>query len=188
MPLVLTTTLAVGSQELARDNAVVQRFSAIPEMAGMDILCSDKTGTLTLGKMTVIPEECVVFHDNTTVQEMMELTLVCSRIEHSDAIDAAVTKYFDDPAGVLRNYQVTKFVPFDPATKKVTAVAKKLSTGEELCICKGAPPVLMSFGGVDNATYKRAKKALDEKSARGFKTLAVSIQLGEDNWKLRAGS
>ena len=50
-PLILTTVLAVGAQELAKDNAVVQRFRAIPEMANMDILCSDKTGILTLGKM-----------------------------------------------------------------------------------------------------------------------------------------
>jgi H+-transporting ATPase len=143
MPLVLTTTLAVGSQELAKDNAVVQRFSAIPEMAGMDILCSDKTGTLTLGKMSVIKDESLTFHDDVTVQDMMELALVCSRIEHSDAIDAAITKYFDDPAGVLSDYEIKKFIPFDPATKKVTAVAQKKSTGEEFVIVKGAPPVLM---------------------------------------------
>jgi H+-transporting ATPase len=143
MPLVLTTTLAVGSQELAKDDAVVQRFSAIPEMAGMDILCSDKTGTLTLGQMSVVEDECVTFYDDVTVKEMMELALVCSRIEHSDAIDAAVTKHFEDPAGVLADYDVKKFIPFDPATKKVSAVALKKSTGEELFIVKGAPPVLM---------------------------------------------
>ncbi|CAB9501796.1 Plasma membrane ATPase 2 (Fragment) [Seminavis robusta] len=185
MPLVLTTTLAVGSQELAKDDALVQRFSAIPEMAGMDILCSDKTGTLTLGEMTVIKEECVVFQkDKYTVDDMMELALVCSRIEHSDAIDKAVTKFFEDPATVLADYELSKFVPFDPATKKVTAVATKKSTGQELCVVKGAPPVLMSFSGVDKGTYKKAKKALDEKSARGFKTLGVCIQLEEDSWEL----
>ena len=184
MPLVLTTTLAVGSQELAKDDAVVQRFSAIPEMAGMDILCSDKTGTLTLGEMTVIEKECVVFQDKITVQDMMELALVCSRTEHSDAIDAAVTKYFQDPSSILADYQISKFIPFDPATKKVTAVAKKKSTGEELCVVKGAPPVLMAFSGVDKDTFRKAKKALDEKSSRGFKTLAVCIQRQEDTWEL----
>jgi magnesium-transporting ATPase (P-type) len=143
MPLVLTTTLAVGAQELAKDDAVVQRFSAIPEMAGMDILCSDKTGTLTLGQMSIIEDDSLTFHDDVTVKEMMELALVCTRIEHSDAIDAAITKYFDDPAGVLSDYEIKKFIPFDPATKKVTAVARKKSTGEEIIVVKGAPPVLM---------------------------------------------
>ena len=184
MPLVLTTTLAVGSQELAKDDAVVQRFSAIPEMAGMDILCSDKTGTLTLGQMTVIEEECVVFQEGVSVPEMMELALVCSRIEHSDAIDAAVTKYFDAPAKVLEDYEISKFIPFDPATKKVTTFAKKKSTGQDMCIVKGAPPVLMTFGGVDSDTYAKAKQALDEKSARGFKTLAVCVQQDVDTWQL----
>ena len=143
MPLVLTTTLAVGSQELAKDNAVVQRFSAIPEMAGMDILCSDKTGTLTLGQMSVIKEECITFHDDVSVDQMMELALVCSRIENSDAIDSAITNYFNNAADALSDYNITKFVPFDPSTKKVTAVAEKKSTDEELVIVKGAPPVLM---------------------------------------------
>ena len=184
MPLVLTTTLAVGSQELAKDSAVVQRFSAIPEMAGMDILCSDKTGTLTLGEMTVIQDECVVFHDDVTVPEMMELALVCSRIEHSDAIDAAVTKFFTDPASILSNYDIAKFIPFDPTTKKVTVCAKRISTGEDLCIVKGAPPVLMNYAGISRETYKKAQEALGAKSKRGFKTLAVSVQSGEDSWKL----
>jgi len=146
MPLVLTTTLAVGSQELAKDDAVVQRFSAIPEMAGMDILCSDKTGTLTLGKMTIIEEESVVFHDDVSFAEMMELALVASRIEFSDAIDAAITKHFPNPNETLSDYEITKFVPFDPTTKKVTAVARKISSGEEIVIVKGAPPVLMVRG------------------------------------------
>ena len=109
----------------------------------MDILCSDKTGTLTLGQMSIIEEECVTFHEDVTVKEMMEYALICTRIEHSDAIDAAVTKYFEDPAGVLSAYDITKFVPFDPATKKVTAVATRKSTGEEIVVVKGAPPVLM---------------------------------------------
>jgi H+-transporting ATPase len=143
MPLILSTTLAVGAQELAADDAVVQRFSAIPEMANMDILCSDKTGTLTLGKMTCIEPESVVFHDDVTVEEMMEFALVASRIEHSDAIDAAIAKYFPDPKIVHDKYDITKFIPFDPSTKKVTAVAERKSTGEKFVIVKGAPPVMM---------------------------------------------
>ena len=184
MPLILTTVLAVGAQELAKDDAVVQRFSAIPEMANMDILCSDKTGTLTLGKMSVIKEESLTFHDDVTVEEMMELSLVATRIEHSDAIDSAITNYFDDPAKVLSGYEITKFVPFDPATKKVTAVAKKRSTGEEIVVVKGAPPVLMAYEGVDTETFEAAQAALNEKSERGYKTLGVCIQIDEHSWKL----
>lgn len=184
MPLILTTTLAVGAQELAADDAVVQRFSAIPEMANMDILCSDKTGTLTLGKMTCITEESIVFDDTISIEYMMELALVASRIEHSDAIDAAITKYFDNPADVHAKYEITKFIPFDPTTKRVEAVAKHKATGEEMVIVKGAPPVLMNFSGIDGETYERAQKALNELSGRGYKTLAVSLQVDENEWKL----
>ena len=210
MPLILTTVLAVGAQELAKDNAVVQRFSAIPEMANMDILCSDKTGTLTLGKMSVIKEESLTFHDDVTVDEMMELSLVATRIEHSDAIDSAITNYFDDPAGILDGYEIKKFVPFDPNTKKVTAVAIQKATGKEIVVVKGAPPVLMvrlllaralfvkgllltfceknhaqqGYAGVDEETFATAQAALNEKSERGYKTLGVCIQIDEESWKL----
>jgi H+-transporting ATPase len=96
-----------------------------------------------LGKMSVIKEESVTFYDDVTVDEMMELALVATRIEHSDAIDSAITNYFDDAAATLAKYEIKKFIPFDPATKKVTAVALKKSTNEEICVVKGAPPVLM---------------------------------------------
>jgi len=185
MPLILTTTLAVGARELAADKAVVQRFSAIPEMAQMDILCSDKTGTLTLGEMTCIKDESVVFHDDVTVDYMMELALVASRIEHSDAIDAAITKYFGDKAKSIQDkYTITKFIPFDPSTKRVTAVAKVKETGEEIVIVKGAPPVLFGYSGIDPDIHDRAQASLTERSERGFKTLAVCTAVDENEWKL----
>lgn len=97
--------------------------------------------------MEIIKDESVVFHDDVTVDEMMELALVATRIEHSDAIDAAITNYFENAEETLGQYDITKFVPFDPATKKVTAVATKKSTGEEITVVKGAPPVLMVSKG-----------------------------------------
>ena len=192
MPLILTTVLAVGAQELAKDDAVVQRFSAIPELANMDILCSDKTGTLTLGKMSVIGDENVTFHDDVSVDDLMEYALVATRIEHSDAIDLAITKFFPDPPGVLSNYDIKRFVPFDPTTKKVTAVAVDKRTQKEFVVVKGAPPVLFNYSGVDKDLLARAQKALNEKSGRGYKTLAVCIGNNpeatsgttEDSWKL----
>jgi H+-transporting ATPase len=191
MPLILTTVLAVGAQELAKDDAVVQRFSAIPELANMDILCSDKTGTLTLGKMSVIGDENVTFHDDVSVKDLMEYALVATRIEHSDAIDFAITKFFEDPPGVLANYEIKRFVPFDPSTKKVTAVAVDKRTDKEFVVVKGAPPVLFNYSGVDKDLFARAQAALTEKSERGYKTLAVCIGENPDNpetteapWKL----
>ena len=124
----MTTTLAVGAQELAADNAVVQRLSAIPEMARVSILCSDKTGTLTLGQMTVIEDATIVYADGLTVDDLLDRALVATRIEHSDAIDTAITKYFTsknkDPAALLSQYNVSSFIPFDPVTKRVFWHAK----------------------------------------------------------------
>lgn len=137
--------------------------------------------------MSCIKDESVVFHDDVTVDEMMEYALIATRIEHSDAIDAAITKYFgQDKAKDLmeKKYEVLKFLPFDPSTKRVTAVATDKETGQEIVVVKGAPPVLMGYSGVSNEVYQKAAASLTELSERGFKTLAVSIEVDESEWKL----
>ena len=93
--------------------------------------------------MSVIEKESVSFHEDVSVQDMMEYALVATRVEHSDAIDLAITNYFKDPTGTLSNYDIKKFVPFDPNTKKVTAVAVDKRTSGEVVVVKGAPPILM---------------------------------------------
>ncbi|GMI29748.1 hypothetical protein TeGR_g14678 [Tetraparma gracilis] len=200
MPLLLTTTLTVGARELMKSNAVVQRLSAIPEMAGMDVLCSDKTGTLTLGKMTVIEEECWTADAAQTADDLMGLTLVASKIEHCDAIDQAVTNYFDSKgvgeAGEdaakglgakqeMSKWKVKRFLPFDPATKMVTAHATKLADGKDYTIVKGAPPVVLNFA-VPKKDRAAAFKSMEAMSSRGIKTLAIAWQLtGHDEaWHL----
>lgn len=178
----------MGARELAADKAVVQRLSAIPEMARVSILCSDKTGTLTLGQMTVIEDATIVYEEGMSVDDLLEHALVATRIEHSDAIDTAITKYFTrknkDPTTLLGQYNVSTFIPFDPVTKRVTAVVTDKSTGEKLTVVKGAPPVLLGYSGIPADTYAKARKDLMELSGRGFKTLAVCVQVAKNEWKL----
>lgn len=187
MPVVITTGLAVGALELSAEKAIVQRLGAIEEMAGMDILCSDKTGTLTYGKMAITVDECVPF-GNFTSDELMLYSLLSSRRANTDPIDTAVNNVFcknatgtaderkADPAIMkekLAPYEELMFEPFDPKTKKVTAVIQVRATGEKWLVSKGAPEIMNALPGIDSETEERASEIVDIKSAIGYKTLGV---------------
>ena len=142
MPVVVTTGLAVGALELAGEKAIVQRLSSIEEMAGMDILCSDKTGTLTLGRMSIAKEHCVPF-EGFNLEDLLLAALLSSRRENTDAIDTAVINAFPDPklpgsnvacaeviAELIEPYEEEFFEPFSPLSKKVTATIRDKKTGK----------------------------------------------------------
>ena len=122
MPIVVTTGLAVGAQELLEDEAVVQRLSAIEELAGVDILCSDKTGTLTLGKMSVAEAESVAFGRYNS-WDLHLMTLLATRREVTDAIDAAITEssFAQDLTTAIERYEELDFEAFNPETKRASA-------------------------------------------------------------------
>ena len=172
MPVVVTTGLAVGALELSKEQAIVQRLSAIEEMAGMDILCSDKTGTLTLGKMQVIKDDCVPFGEF-SLDDLLLTTLLASRRENTDAIDTAVCKAFGDPRAAVAGFEELRFAPFNPVDKKTVAHVRARDGGRPFLASKGAPPIMNLLPGIDQETAERANTVMDEKAARGYKTLAI---------------
>ena len=206
MPVVVTTGLAVGALELSGEDAIVQRLSAIEEMAGMDILCSDKTGTLTLGKMSIVKADCVPFGDY-NITDLLRYSLVSSRRENTDAIDSAVCRVFatadwEDPSKTLqisaetkpdaaiigealKDYNETHFEPFSPLTKKVEATVTQLSTGKTIKVAKGAPEIMNSLPGIDSETELKASEIVEIKSNEGYKTLGVCISFDEgENYEM----
>ena len=110
LPAVLSVTMAVGASVLARMKAIVSRLVAIEEMAGMDILCSDKTGTLTKSELKL--SKPVVFKASSE-QDLILGAALASRTEGGDSIDEAVLKALSDHAA-LKTYQIAHFTPFDP--------------------------------------------------------------------------
>jgi H+-transporting ATPase len=89
LPAVLSVTMEVGAMQLAKKEAIVSRLAAIEEMAGADVLCSDKTGTITQNAITVA--EVVPFEDFTEKDVLLFGTLA-SREENGDLIDVAIIK------------------------------------------------------------------------------------------------
>lgn len=187
MPVVITTGLAVGALELSEEKAIVQRLSAIEEMAGMDILCSDKTGTLTYGKMAIAKQDCVPF-GSFTLDDLLLMSLLSSRRVNTDAIDTAVCNVYckneigtaaertADPKIMkekLEPYEEKMFDPFSPLTKRVTATVRVKATGETWLVAKGAPEIMNALPGIDADTEAKASQVVDEKSAIGYKTLGV---------------
>ena len=100
MPTVLSVTMAIGSHRLSQQGAITKRMTAIEEMAGMDVLCSDKTGTLTLNKLTVDKSMIEVFVRDVDKDTVILLGARASRVENQDAIDACIVGMLGDPKEV----------------------------------------------------------------------------------------
>ncbi|PPR99576.1 hypothetical protein GOBAR_AA21087 [Gossypium barbadense] len=129
---VLSVTLAIGSHRLSQQGAITKRMTAIEEMAGMDVLCSDKTGTLTLNRLTVDRNLVEVFSKNMDKDLVVLLAARASRLENQDAIDAAIINMLADPKEARANIKEVHFLPFNPVDKR-TAITYIDSDGN----CKG---------------------------------------------------
>ncbi|CAM9419595.1 unnamed protein product, partial [Phaeothamnion confervicola] len=120
MEVVCTTTLAIGSRELAHKGAIVARLGAIEEMAGMNMLCSDKTGTLTLNKM-VIQEDCPTFAPDVDRDYVILMSALAAKWREppKDALDTMVLGVAN--LDKCDAYKQVEYVPFDPAVKRTAA-------------------------------------------------------------------
>ncbi len=134
MPTVLSVTMAVGARKLAKKQAIVSKLVAIEELAGVDVLCADKTGTLTQNKLTLGEPFCL---DTVTPDDLILAAALASRQENDDTIDQAVLGGLKDK-GALKRFQVTHFTPFDPVHKRTEATVKG-SDGREFKVTKGRP-------------------------------------------------
>jgi len=174
MPTVLSVTMAVGARLLAKKQAVVSKLVAIEELAGVNILCADKTGTLTQNKLSLGDPFCV---NGVTADQVILAGAQASRSDNNDTIDLAVIGGLKDK-DALKGYQATHFQPFDPVHKRTEATVKD-KDGKEFKVTKGAPQVILELA-VDSAQVKPAvDKAVNEFAARGFRSLGVA-RAGED--------
>jgi H+-transporting ATPase len=178
MPAVLSVTMAVGAVALSKKKAIVSRLESIEEMAGMDILCSDKTGTLTQNKLTL--GEPQVF-DAADARELILTAALASKAENNDSIDLAVLDSMDDPQQ-LNQYEGLAFVPFDPIGKRTEATVRKIG-GETFKVTKGAPQVVMALVGLDGANRKKVEDLVDQLAAKGERTLGVARTLADGSWR-----
>ncbi|KAL2131591.1 hypothetical protein VTI74DRAFT_4832 [Chaetomium olivicolor] len=189
LPAVVTTTMAVGAAYLAKKKAIVQKLSAIESLAGVEILCSDKTGTLTKNKLSLSEPYTVQGVDPEDL--MLTACLAASRKKKGmDAIDKAFLKslaYYPRAKSVLSKYKVLEFHPFDPVSKKVTAVVLS-PQGERITCVKGAPLFVLKTVEEDHPIPEEVDQAYKNKVAefatRGFRSLGVARKRGEGAWEI----
>ena len=178
MPTVLSVTMAVGARLLARKKAIVSRLVAIEELAGVDVLCSDKTGTLTQNKLTLGEPFAV---SNVTAGQVILSAALASRADDDDAIDLAVLGGLDD-GQALAGYQVAHFEPFD-AVRKRTEAAVSAADGTSFKVAKGAPQVIMALSANSGQVKTAVDGAVGDFAARGFRSLGVARADGEGPWQ-----
>ena len=179
MPTVLSVTMAVGARLLAKKQAIVSKLVAIEELAGVDVLCADKTGTLTQNKLTLGEPFCL---DKITADQIILAGALASRAENDDTIDLAVLGGLKDKQA-LKPYQVTHFQPFDPVHKR-TEAAVKGPDGKAFKVTKGAPQVILALSAKAGQVKPAVDKAVNDFAARGFRALGVARADGDGKWQL----
>ncbi len=177
LPAVLSVTMAVGASKLAAMKAIVSRLVSIEEMAGMDLLCSDKTGTLTKNELTL--GDPVPVEGEQQQALLLAASLTCER-DAPDPIDAAVLAGLKDQHQ-LDTYKVSNFTPFDPVSKR--AEAEVQASGKSYKVAKGAPQVILDLAKSDDAVRQQMQKATDELASRGFRTLGVAKTGDDGKWQ-----
>ncbi len=178
MPTVLSVTMAVGARLLARKEAIVSRLVAIEELAGVDVLCADKTGTLTQNKLTLGDPFSV---NNVSAEQVVLNAALASRADNNDTIDLAVLGGLKNK-DAMKGYQVVHFQPFDPVHKRTEATVKD-KDGKQFKVTKGAPQVILALSANAEQVKTAVEKAVDEFAARGFRSLGVARADGDGKWQ-----
>ncbi len=181
MPAVLTVTMAIGAVALAKKQAIVSRLDAIEELAGMDVLCSDKTGTLTQNRMSVAPSYVA---GDFTEDDLFLYAALASRAENKDPIEQPIFSVVNKRGlqARLDTFELKKFTPFDPVSKRTEAILSG-KDGEELVATKGAPQVIIELCHNHDFNKQAAYEQVDIFAERGFRTLGVAVkQGGEDEY------
>ena len=180
LPAVLTVTMAAGAKVLADMQAIVSRLSAIEELAGMDVLCSDKTGTLTQNKMTINDPYTV---GDVSDDEIIFYAALASKEENNDPIEVPIYTYLKehDLHEKLQSYTLEKFTPFDPVSKRTESVL--IHDKKTIQVTKGAPQVIIEM--CDGTTFdkKAAYDQVESFAQKGFRTLGVAWkEVTEEKW------
>lgn len=168
LPAAFTLATTLGSLELAKRGALVTRLSAVEDAASMDVLCTDKTGTITQNRVVV--GDCVPYAPYSDA-DVAALAAAASDEAQKDLIDAAVLRYARERG--IAPIEQTAFTPFDPAMKRSSA--KIVWRGAEATVWKGALPALRPLLVLPPATLDRDVERL---AASGARVLAVVLARG----------
>ncbi|KAF9583394.1 plasma membrane H+-ATPase [Lunasporangiospora selenospora] len=189
MPTVLSVTLAIGARQLAEHKAIVTRMSAIEEMAGVTILCSDKTGTLTLNELTIDISNVKTYSD-ISVENVILFSAYASRIENQDAIDTCVVGSLPDAKLAREGIDLLDFIPFNPTDKRTEVTYRRLSDNTVHRVSKGMSSIILDLctRNKTEAQIAQMHADVDEFAVRGLRALAVAIEDVPDGTKEGPGT
>jgi len=181
LPAVLSVTMAVGAIALAKKEAIVSKLVAIEEMAGVDVLCSDKTGTITKNELTLADVRPL---EGFTASDVLLYGSLASRAEDQDPIDAAILAKAGD-AGALDTtpsaYKATEFTPFDPVSKKTEATVEGADSSR-FKVSKGAPQAILALTSQNSERAQQVNVLVDAFAERGYRALGVARTNQQDDW------
>lgn len=176
LPAVMTIVQSVGAMELAKKGILVTRLDSIEDAASIDILCLDKTGTITQNKLAV--GEVIPFGSYTQNEVIMMAGLACQE-QSKDAIDTALLEYSRTVDTKQNSYECVSFTPFEPATRRSEAIIA--TGGKRFKVMKGAPQIIIALcKTLDEATRARAIQAVEELSRKGYRALAIARSTFDD--------
>jgi len=180
MPAVLSVTMAIGATSLAKMKAIVARLESIEEMAGMDVLCSDKTGTLTMNELQLGSPTLLEAADDA---ELLTAAALASDAANADAIDQAVLAGAQAAGVALDAFHRDGYVPFDPVRKRSEATVTAQG-GDSWRVTKGAPQAVLALVSLDERASHEVHAKIGELAHHGFRTLAVARAVGKGEWRL----
>lgn len=177
LPAVLSVTMTIGANRLARMKAIVSRLSAMEEMAGLQVLCADKTGTLTKNELEV--QEPVII-DAENKNQIIQSAAFTVKEDNTDPIDKAILECLGDKKD-LGDYEITDFRPFDPTKKRAEADVK--INGNTFSVAKGAPQVILDLVNPGKEKKEQIKNHVDKLGKEGYRSLGVAKTTDGDNWE-----
>ncbi|EFJ47104.1 hypothetical protein VOLCADRAFT_105176 [Volvox carteri f. nagariensis] len=182
--IVCTTTLALGSRELSAHGAIVTRLAAIEDMAGMNMLCSDKTGTLTLNKM-VIQEDTPTYLPGLDQARLLNLAALAAKWKEPprDALDTLVLLCEQQDLSKLDVYEQIDYMPFDPTIKRTEGTIRDTRTGKVFKVSKGAPHIILKLCP-DQRVHHMVEETVSAFGLRGIRCLAIARTMDDDTWHM----
>jgi H+-transporting ATPase len=199
--IVTTTTLAIGSKELSKLGAIVSRLAAIEDMAGMNMLCSDKTGTLTQNKMVI--QELTSFNASYKDAEILRHAAMSTNWKSppKDALDTLVLRCHLWVAGLLeeaqkqpeatraewsnhrvyeqiqdelKEYEILEQLPFNPTLKRTECTLRHKPSGDIFKVTKGAPHVIAKLDA-DKAVAHRVEREVEKLGKDGVRAMVIAM-------------